>query len=358
MIYELPIDLIATICSKTDDETIYNLVCSSTPINNVINKGKEQIILDRRNEPLYDINTLIFNYPQYSVIPYNIHNFRNMCGLNGILCENIGYREHIHRVYISDDSIDHTVIMVPKKGNLLTSIKLKGDVRNVSIELGERNTFYDNLYQSFLSLLPTDDDGYKEVLTHFTPCFSFNGLSQTEIRVRISFVGDTYCKCTYMYFDKHHTDIINNISNDFNTHAIIPHMLKEDLHVNNSLVKYFNIDKLFISKGVAVVSRNNTNTNAVRNPIKFIEVIIDNLHSHKVSSHLLQHGKITKHKLYNLPFDIKDCIYVPLEGVNFNNVESGTLKITFENDNEHNIDVIYFGYNMIFNKFGVGGRLY
>jgi hypothetical protein len=132
----------------------------------------------------------------------------------------------------------------------------------------------------------------------------------------------------------------------------------------------FNIYPSFISKGIVLIVKQYSNV--INNPQEVIKTINIDLydkispeivtHSYKLNSKRLYGDKIKKSKFYNLDFQVNNnCLYIPLENINFYHVSKTIVKLSFHNinhDKQGFIDVIYFSKNMIMNKNGFGRRYY
>lgn len=376
----LPNNLIGKICSLTDDETIYNFGCSSQLNNQVINNNKKDIIFHRDNELNYELNVLKQAIPEFSIVPYNIHNFENLNIVSQYIGENIGYIKHKFHVSSPNTKQCYTTYYVNSDllaNDLMTSVKVKGDIQKLSVEFTAPRSFIDNMTDGFMNILPTDEQGYKEILKHFLPYIYFKLFPFSEIILRIQHIGDIDIDMTYVNFSKHIDDIIGNLtyrrSNIVFTSAIIPEMLYSNLNFDTkSEHLLFEINPSFISKGfVFIVKQNNKVINNPHEVIKTINIdLYDKIspqiitHSYIFNSRRLYGDKIKKSKFYNLNFQLNnDCLYLPLENINFNHVSKTIVKISFygintDYDNTGFIDIVYFSKNMIMSKDGFGSRYY
>lgn len=379
----LPNHLISKICSLTDDQTIFNIGCSNTINNQVINKSKEDILFHRDNEPTYELNVLKEIIPEFSPFPYNIHNFENLNIISQYIQENIKHIQHKLHISSPDTEKYYSTYYFNADlfaNDLLTSIKVKGDICKLSFELATTRSFIDDMTDGFLNILPVDENGYKEIFNHFLPYIYFKLFPFSEIILRILHVGDIDINMTFVNLSRHQNDIIANLtyrrSSIIFTYTIIPEMLYTNLayDTGNGFVS-FQVYPRFISKGIIIVVKQNNNI--IEKPQEVIKNINIDLydtkspemiaHSYKLNSKRLYCGSIKTTKFYNLNFQINDnCLYIPLENINFNYVSKTVIKLSFcdiqhSNEGYSNkgfIDVIYLSKNMIRTKNGFGSRYY
>lgn len=374
----LPDHLIGKICSLTDDDTIFNIGCSSKLNSKTMGKSKDAIMFHRDNEPTYGLNALQNALPQFNIVPYDIHNFDNSNIISSYIGENVENIQHKVHVSSPDTTKRFTTYYFNTdllSNDLMTSVKVKGNITKLSFEFATKRSFIDNMTDGFLSVLPVDEFGYKEILNDFLPYVYFKLFPFSEIILRIQHIGDIDINMTFVNFSRHHNEIIANLtyrrSNILFTYAIIPEMLYTNLayDTGNGFVS-FQVYPRFISKGIIiVVKQNNSIIEKPQEVIKNVNIDLYDTkspemiaYSFKLNSKRLYCGSIKKTKFYNLNFQVNDnCLYIPLENINFNYVSNTLIKLSFydiQHSSEGFIDVIYLSKNMIRTKNGFGSRYY
>lgn len=375
----LPNHLIGKICSFTDDNTIFNFACSSKSNSLIINENKKEIIFHRDNELTYELNVLKEYIPDFSPIPYNIDYFEKLNVVSPYIEEHIGYIEQ--KVHISSPDKEKRYTTYYFNADLLatdvlTSVRVKGDICKLSFEFATTRSFIHNMTDSFLEILPVDKEGYIEILNHFLPYIYFKLFPFSEIILRIQHVRDIDINMTFKNFSNHHNEIIANLTfrrcNTVFTYAVIPEMLYSNLCFDTSKEHLlFEIyPPSFISKGIVLIMKN-INHNIIDKPQDIIKTIKLDLynkqsplvitHSYLFNSRNVYCGHIKNSKFYNLNFELNNCcLYIPLENVNFNYVSKTVVKISYYDTqcNKGYIDIMYFSKNMIMNKDGFGSRYY
>lgn len=377
----LPNHLIGKICSLTDDDTIFNFGCSSKLNNEIVQNSKDSIKHQRDNEPTYELNVLKEYIPNFSPFPYNIHNFENLNVVSNYIGENIESIQH--KLHVSSPDTEKRYITYYFNADLLandllTSVKVKGDIYKLSFQLATTRSYIDNMTDGFMKILPVDNQGYTEILNYFLPYIYFKLFPFSEIILKIQHCGDIDINMSFVNFSKHHNEIIANLTyrryNTIFTYAVIPEMLYSNLPYNtrNNFV-LFNVYPCFISKGIALIIKQDDNIiNKPQEIIKDIKIDLYNKqsplvisHSYHLNSRRLYSHNVKKNKLYNLNFELNDCcLYIPLENINFNYVSQTTITLRFHEECETKyshqgcIDVVYFSKNMIRNKDGFGSRYY
>lgn len=376
----LPQDVIGKICSFTDDETIHHVSCANKLLHQIINACKERILFYRNEESTYETNFLKDAVEEINAIPYDFHNFDKLNVIKPYLGENIECIEHRHHVSSPDNQKRYNTYYFNAEllaNDILTSVKIKGDIHKITFEFGTSKSFYDNMTNSFWHILPCDSEGYKELLTDFLSYVYFRIFAFSEIILKIVHSGDIDIKTTFVNFDKHHRTIIENLTfrrqDEIFSYALIPSMLLSNHMINTKYDHvYFQVFPAFISTGFVIVIKTDDGM-MIENPCQVVKNINIDIYSktapcivHKsylLNSRRLTPEKIKKNKLYNLEFDISKCLYIPLENVNFDNVSQTVMKVTFHKEHEFinseiMIDVLYFGKNMILNKHGFGAKYY
>jgi hypothetical protein len=377
----LPCPVLAKICSLTDDDTIYSLACSYRSICALMNAAKNDISFQRNIEKTYGLNVLREAIPEFSVVPYNVHNFENINVIKNYIGENIsspGYQYH----FASEPNVKQFTTYYfgadIGRNDLLTSVKIKGDIYRLTFEftLHTSCALLDKMTDGFWNILPTDEEGYKEVLSHFVPYVYFKMFPFSGLILKIQHIGSIVIQATAVNFDNHHKRILEDLTFRRNdtvfTHTIIPDMMCSNLAFDTT-DKFIlcQVYPSFISKGFAIIIKHNGRN--VKNPCEIIKSIEIDLYdkslpsilrkSYKFNSKLLCIDKVIRSDLYNLNFTLNDnCLYIPMNNVNFRYVSQTKFKIVFHNDvdidNKGLIDIVYFSHNMIENKGEFGSRYY
>ena len=373
----LPNHLIGKICSLTDDDTIFNIGCSSKSNNQIIQKSKDDIKYHCDNQSTYELNVLKEKITELCPIPYNIHDFEKLNVVSPYIRENIGYIEQKVHISSPDEDKRYTTYYFNTDvftNDLLTSVKVKGNIYNLSFELATTRSFLHNMTDGFISILPVDEQGYTEILNHFLPYIYLQLFRFSEIILRIQHVEDIDIIMTYAHFSQHHNELIANLTYRRNnvvfTYAIIPEMLYSNLCFDtNKDNVIFEIYPSFISKGIVFIIKQNDKV--INNPHQVVNTIEIDIyakinqeipsHTYKLNSRKLLGSNIKKSEFYNLNFKIDNkCLYIPLENINFRYARKTIVKMSF-NQNHHitgSMDVMYFSKNMIMNKDGFGSRYY
>lgn len=374
----LPYQAVAKICSFTDDDTIFNLICTCRSFCALMNIAKDEILFQKTNEITYGLNVLKQTIREFSIIPYNVYNFENINVVKNYIGENINCIQHTYHVSSPDTEKRYSTYYFNADllaNDLLSSVKVKGEIYILTFEFQTSRSFYDKLTDGFMSILPVDENGYKEILSYFIPYVYFRLFPFSNIILKIQHIGDIDIKTTFVNFDNHHRNIIENLTfrrcNVVFTHAVIPDMLSSNLAYNtsrhNMLVQVY---PSFISKGFCVVLKKDMK-NIIEDPckvIKSIEIDLYKRHSFNIvtktfnfSCKTLTVDKLMRTGFYNLNFKLNEnCLYIPLNNINFRNISQTILKFIFHKNVEITglLDIIYFGDNMIMNKDGYGSRYY
>lgn len=373
----LPYQTVAKICSFTDDDSIFSLVCTCKSYCTLMNIAKNEICFQRKHQIAYGLNILRDAIPEFSIVPYDVYNFDNVNVVNKYIGENIETVQHKH--YVSSPSSEklfttYCFNIELLRNDILTSVKIKGKVHNIYFQFHSSHTFYDNMNEGFWSILQTDEQGYKEVLSCFMPYIYFRIFPSSFIVLKIRHTGDIDIRSTFVNFDDYHKSIIENItfrqSDVVFTHAIIPEMLKKNLPFdNNKKSLSFEVYPSFISKGFLFVLR--SDGKSIDLPSKIVKLVEIELYQNSIPSNVTKRftfdsrsismNRIKKSMFYNLKFDFNDnCLYIPLNNVNFRYVHKTVIRVTFHDDINviGLLDVIYLSDNMIVNKHGFGSRYY
>lgn len=372
----LPHQVLAKICSVTNDDTIFSLACTCKSYQRAVNIAKNEIIFQRNNEVSYGLNILREAIPDFSIVPYDIYNFKNVNIIEKYIGENINCIGHTYHVSSDENVIRFTTYYFNPEllaNDLMTSVRVKGDILRLTFEFHTLRSFCDNLTDGFLNSLPSDDDGYKEILSCFVPYVYFRLFPFSNIILKMQHVGDIDIKTTFVNFDNHHKSIIENLTfrrhDVVFTHAIIPDMLCANLAINTSTNScLFQVSPSFISKGfVIVLKTNGKNIKKPYNVIKSVEITLYDKSSPSIptisfsfdSKHLLVE-RLKRKGMYNLGFQLNnDCLYIPISNVNFTYASQTVFKFIFHNCNINLLaDVVYFSDNMIMNTHGFGSRFY
>jgi hypothetical protein len=371
----LPCPVLAKICSFTDDDTIYNLACSHRSIYTLINAAKNDVLFQRYNEKTYGLNVLREAIPEFSIVPYNVHNFENINVLKNYIGENIsciGNDYHFASQSKEKQFTTYYFGVEIGRNDLLTSVKIKGTIYRITFEftLHTSCAVLDKMTDGFWNALPADEEGYKEVLSHFVPYIYFKMFPFTGLILKIQHIGHIDIKTTAVNFDNHHKRILEDLTirrnNTIFTHIIIPDMVCSNLAFDASEgFILFPVYPSFISKGFAIIIKDYERPCDI---IKSIEMYLCDKSSpsvvrksYKFNSKLLCVDKVKKSDLYNLTFALNgNCLYIPLNNVNFRYVSQTLFKINFHNnvDNKGLVDVVYFSHNMIENRGAFGSRYY
>jgi hypothetical protein len=372
----VPVEVIAQICSYTDDDTIFNFASSSRKFNSIVKSARHMIEFFRNNEPTYELNVLNNIPSEITAIPYNIHNLENCNVIKPYIEDNLGIVEHKYQISSIDDTERYTTHYFNADllaNDLIKSVKVKGNIIKISFQINNEGSFYDSMTNAFINLLPTDEQGYTEILTHFIPFIYIRIFPLCNIVIRIYHIGNVEIKSTFYNLFSHTIQTIDDNTirrcDKLFTYVLIPEMLYSNKSLNNS--KLFQVYPSWISKGFAIVLKNKKHI--INNPDSVIkEIHLSILSSsftsstYKLNSKKIMSNKIINNKIYNLNFDIQNCLYIPLENINFTRIKNTHQVIinvvyhkehTYKND-ELMIDVIYFNKNMILNERGFGSRYY
>lgn len=379
----LPCPVLAKICSLTDDDTIYNLACSYRSIHTLVNAAKNDILFQKNNEKTYGLNILREATPEFSVVPYNVHNFENINVIKNYIGQNISCPGYNYNFASHGNVKQFTIYEFGAelgRNDLLTSVRIKGDIYRLTFEftLHTSCALLDKMTDGFWNILPTDEEGYKEVLSHFVPYVYFKMFPFSGLILRILHIGNIDIKTTAVNFDNHHKRILEDLTfrrNDIVfTHTIIPDMMcSNQAYDASKKFVMFPVYPSFISKGFVIIIKNNERN--IQNTCQIVKSIEIDLYdksspstltkSYKFNSKLLCIDKVVKSGLYNLNFTLNDnCLYIPLNNVNFRYVSQTIFKIVFHNDvdvdvdNKGLIDIVYFSHNMIENRGAFGSRYY
>ncbi len=372
----LPNQVIAKIFSLTDDETIFNFSCVCKLYFNVMNVAKNEITFQKNNEITYGLNILKECIPEFGVVPYDVYNFEHINVINNYIEQNINTIEHKYHLSCPYHDKRYTTYYFNAElliNDLLTSVKVKGEIYRITFEFQASGSFYSNITDGLLNILPTDENDYKEVLSYFVPYVYFRLFPFSNILLKIQHIGDIDIQTTFVNFDNHHRNIIENLTfrrcNTVFTHTIIPDMLLSISFDHSSKCILRQVYPSFISKGFIIVLKEN---NCIfENPCDIIKSIEIDCYcrgspnvitkTYKFNSKYLIVNKVINKGYYNLNFKIKNnCLYIPLDNVNFRHISQTIFKVIFY-DNikaEGVMDIIYLGHNMIMNKDGISSRYY
>lgn len=306
-------------------------------------------------------------------------------------CQHCHFGYHVEKDHLplSNNREEVLNIMIFKcSKDLLTSVKLKGNVKCVSIEFTSSGTFYDNITDGVLNTLPIDEQGYKEVLSYFVPFIYFKLFAFDDVKIKITHVGDVEVVKTYMNFCIHH-DLLFRIMtvgtyDRLFTDALLPYMLVSNAPIGKKHINTFEVKPCFISKGIAIIIKDAKGV--LKNPddvIQYVEIDVFGKcyiqdpnksltnaeiqaqlkgtpkRSHKISSKRLLSENIVDTSLYNLCFPLQHCLYIPLDNVNFSLVEHTKVKVYLDKEyssDQWNLDIVYYGMNLICNMYGFGSR--
>lgn len=372
----LPCHVLAKICSITDDDTIYSIACTCRSYLMTMNASKNEILFQRNHEKTYGLNVLKEAIPEFSIVPYNVHNFENINVIKKYIGENISCIDYKYHFASQANVKQFTTYYFGAElgaNDLLTSVRIMGDIYRLTFEftLHTSCSLLDKMTDGFWKILPSDEEGYKEVLSHFVPYVYFKLFPFSGLVLKIQHIGDIDIKTTAVNFDNHHQRILEDITfrriNTVFTHTIIPDMICSNLVFDSSnKCIQFPVYPSFISKGFAVITKGSAKN--IGTIIKSIEIelydkslpsILTKLY--KFNSKLVSVDKVKKSGLYNLTFELKNnCLYIPLNNINFRYVSQTIFKIVLHDnvDDKGLIDIVYFSHNMIENKGVFGSRYY
>jgi hypothetical protein len=359
----IPQDILALICSFTDETTIFNLACSCQRLHQNLNDAKDKILnaLYRKEAYAFDaLNSIIVDDALINKAD------TSMRIVQSILSENIGYVEHHHTTSPPtcdrDISKVHTSLFeVPPKGDVVTSIKLKGDV--VSLVLGFEGATqlhnHTDISNAMMKILPMDSDGYVEMLSIFCQLsvgFFLTPFTFQQMLIRVSFRGTFHCKVTYMNLDKHHQarlprgDVCMNI---IRTSRIFV----EDWtfwRTPSKKVVFFPVAQG--TKGIAItITYLDKSVENGKHTIEYIDVLHTDINEnqcvHRLPGSKLFATNMIHKKWYNLPFHLKDCWYVPMENYTYHPKYGTIFTIKFRSiPGKIRIEGIYFTNDLVVSK--------
>ena len=402
----LDTNIIAQICAMTDDDTIYNFACSSKTYNNLVQLSKERIEFQRNACPNYELNSLNNTNNVFVDTHDELKNNTIYNAIHNFACDNTIYNFVYSKLFLNttvlksycNSSLEcHVekdcfcssneqaqgllVVACDGKNDILKSLKVKGDITNISLQFSASNTFYDNLSNAFLSSLPTDEHGYKEVFSHFIDSLYFKLFRFCDFIMRITYVGTIEVVKTYMNFEHYHRHLFQDLlrqraieKNTFYTLVVLPHMLVSNAPIGTKYINTYQVQPAYISKGFAIIVKDGQG--ALQYPSDVVKSVEINLfgtdttttstikeaptRSYKVSSRRILSKNMIDNPLYNLQFPLQNCLYVPLDKINFGLVHDTEIKIHLHNQypkDMWSVDIVYFGINYIIYLYGYGLRL-
>jgi len=364
-------DILALICSYTDDTTIFNLACSCQRLHQDLNDAKDKILdaLYRKEAYAFDaLNTLnavnaVNALNASTVVDDALMN--NTRIVQSILSENIGYVEHHHTISPPScncaNEVHTSLFEVPPKGDVVTSIKLKGDV--VSLVLGfEGATQLHNhteISNALMKILPMDHDGYVEMLSIFCQLsagFFLTPFTFQQMLVRVSFRGNFHCKVTYLNLDKHHQQRLPRCDVCMNIIRTSRIFVEDWTYWRTPSKKTVFFPATQGTKGIAItITSLDKSIENGKHTIEYIDVLHTDMHEkqcvHRLSGSKLFATNIIHKKWYNLPFHLKDCWYVPMENYRYHPKYGTIFTIKFRSiPGKIRIEGIYFTNDFVVSK--------
>lgn len=329
-IINIPQDVLALICSFTDDTSVFNLACTCRIFHGHVNDAKNKIIdlLHRKDDVCF--NVLNVNAQQVK---------SSMSTVESIISENIGYVQHYHTISSHVTSKVHTSMFeVPPKGDFITSIKLKGDI--VSLVMGFEGASqlhkHTDISCALMKILPHDCDEYVEILSLFCP---FTPTAFQQMLIRVGFRGTMQCKITYIKLDKHHQQIIQRGDLCMNMKMIrTSRIFVEDwTYWRTPMKKVVFFPASQGTKGIAITISHydsSISNDIDKDMIEYIDVSHTNNQEvksiHRLSGRKLFANNIIRKKWYNLPFELKKCWYVPMQDYSYHPKYGTIFNIKFK----------------------------
>lgn len=321
----MPQDVLAFICSLTDEITIFNLGCSCQKLHQNLIDAKGTILNALHQSKAYGLNALNSTTTNDEALLTKLNPRLNI--VQSILFENIGFIQH--HITMSSSSCDTSTVrtclfQVPPMGDVLTSLKLKGDV--LSLVLGFEGATqlhnHTDISNALFRILPKDDDGYVEVVSLFCQYgFLLAPLVFQQMLIRVGFKGTLLCKASYLNIHKHHKarlpkgDVCMNV---IRTSRIF--MEDWTYWKSSTCKKVVFFPATQGTKGIAITlshldTQNEDNLNN-QEVIEYIDVLHTDLNEkqcvYRLSGRKLFASNIIKKRWYNLPFHLEHCWYIPL----------------------------------------------
>lgn len=164
----LPIDLLTQIVSFTNDDTIHALACTCKTLNSIIKENQDKIEWEKYNNQQYDLYGNILQY---------LHSTINNKRLN---IDDCWTESHHLSMYLLTLMLLHK-IDGENDFDVITSIRVKGDVHSVTLTVGQEIHMTLNLHEHIKNqIICCSDQGDIEILTpflDFIPVYSLHAYS-------------------------------------------------------------------------------------------------------------------------------------------------------------------------------------
>lgn len=303
-------ELLGKICSFTDDNTIHNLSSSSRLLCNLLNNAKDYIQIYKENETMYD------EYPLFNSWEATQQHLQLEAPLQIQMHTRI---EDIHNFETTHDAAS-VIILTPESlehaqtSHLITSIKVKGDIRTLALNLANDTLITEGFPISALNAI--DDDGYIEVLKPFAPFLPLFCVGYFDASLVLRTKGPISIKVQKCRLSPYYINRLQTSS----LQCIVPLMRANIVHVNQLKAVKGQTDAILVSPsvkqpstiGLSIFITNNQGQQVNIKDIRAFIIIVNKEPPQIISARSTHTSCIQQTPFYNIDIKFKYGFYIPL----------------------------------------------